>query len=177
MPVRFEHLVFVRENALEIQTIRFLKSLFQQWDCNSEADEVVITIRSVAALRHLQNVESKFCLYVRQRVIFIRNRVAELLFQLRIQDRDRAIRADPVAIVVRGVVSERAERKSIAVKVLGIAQQSQDKISAPHVVCQVAEEKTSVWVIAHVLNNDAPIRIPVRFFEFFSGGAGKALQK
>ena len=68
------------------------------------------------------------------------------------------------------------EHTRVRVKAM-IAQQSQHKVSAPHVVCQVAEEKTSVWVIAHVLNNDAPIRIPVRFFEFFSGGAGKALQK
>ena len=64
-----------------------------------------------------------------------------------------------VAVVVRGVVRERAERKSVAVKVLGIAQQGQDKVSAPHVVRQVAEEMTSVRVITHVLDNGAAICI------------------
>ena len=140
MTVRTEHLVFVRENALEIQAVGFLKGLFQKRNRNPKADEVVVTIRSVASLRYFQNVESKFRLYVRQRVFFIRNRVAVLLFQLGIQDGDRAIHADEVAVVVRGVVRERPERKSVAVKVLGIAQQSQDKVPASHIVRQVAEE-------------------------------------
>src|ERR1035437_4350107 len=77
-----EHLIFVRENALEIQAVCFLKGLLQERNRNSKADKVMVTIRSVTSLRYLQNVESEFCLYVRQRVFSIRNQVAVLLSQL-----------------------------------------------------------------------------------------------
>ena len=55
-------------------------------------------------MRYLQNVESKFRLYVRQWVFFVCNQVAVLLFQLGIQEGDRAIHTDEVAVVVRGIV-------------------------------------------------------------------------
>src|SRR5271157_3507380 len=104
----------------------------------------MVTFRSVTSLGYFQNVESEFCLYVRQGVLFIRNPVAVLRFQLGIQERDRAIRGHEVAVVVRGVVRERPERESVADEVLGVAQQSQDKISAPNIVRQVTEEVTPV---------------------------------
>src|ERR1700737_4845260 len=113
----------------------------------------MVTIRSVTSMRYFQHVESKFCLYVRKPIFFIRNRVAVFLFQLGIQERNRAIRADGVTVIVRGVMSECAKRKRITVKVLGIPEKSQDKVPAPHIVRQVAEEETSVRVITHVLNN------------------------
>lgn len=137
----------------------------------------MVTIRGVTSLRYLQNIESKFRLYVRQGVLFIRNQVAVLLFQLGIQEGNRAIRGHEVAVVVRGVVRERPERKSVAVKVLGIAQQSQDKVPAPHIVRQVAEEITSVRVIAHVLDNGAAICIAMGFLDFFPRSVGEPLQE
>src|SRR6266700_44261 len=137
----------------------------------------MIAIRRVTALCYLQNVESKFCFYVGQRVFFIRNRVAILLFQFGIQNGDGVIRGDPVSVIVGSAVSKRAESKGITVNVLGVVQQSQDKVSAPHIVRQVTEEMASVWIITHVLDDGAAISITVCFFELFFRGTGKALQK
>ncbi len=82
MTVGTEHFVFVRENALEIQAVCFLKGLLQERNGNPKTDKVVVTIRGITSLGYLQNVESKFRLYVCQRVLFIRNQVTVLLFQL-----------------------------------------------------------------------------------------------
>jgi hypothetical protein len=71
---------------------------------------------------------------MRQLVFFIRNRVAVFLLQLGIQERHRAIRTGWVTVTVRGVMSERPKRKRVAVKVLGVAEKSQDKVSAPQIV-------------------------------------------
>src|SRR5450755_892419 len=121
----------------------------------------MVTIRSVTSMRYFQHVESKFRLYVRQPVFFICNRVAVFLFQLGIQDRNCAIRTHGVTVTVRGVVSKRPKRKRVTVKVLGIPEQSQDKVSAPHIMRQVAEEETSVRVIPHVLDNGPTVCIAV----------------
>src|SRR4029077_16808733 len=110
----------------------------------------MVTIRSVTSMRYFQHVESKFRLYVRQPVFFIRNRVAVFLFQLGIQERNRAIRADGGTVTVRAVVSKCPKRNRVAVKVLGIPEKSQDKVSTPHIVRQVTEEETSVRVVTHV---------------------------
>ena len=126
---------------------------------------------------YFQNVESKFRLHVRELVFFIRHGVAVFRFSTWDTERDGAIHADGVAFVIRGVVSEGPERKSIAVKILGIVQKSQNKVSAPYIVRQVAEEKTSVRVITHVLDNRPAIRIAVCYFEFFRCGIGKTLQQ
>ena len=97
--------------------------------------------------------------------------------QFGIQERDRAIRANGVTLDVRGVVSEGPKRKGVAVKILGISEERQDEVSAPHIVRQVAEEKASVGIVAHVLDNRPAVRIAVCFFEFFCGGIGKTLQQ
>ena len=44
-------------------------------------------------------------------------------------------------------MGERPERKSVAVEVLGVAQKSQDKVSAPYIVRQIAEEFAAVRVV------------------------------
>lgn len=74
-------------------------------------------------------------------------------------------------------MSECPKSKRVAVKILGIAEERHDKVSAPHIVRQVAEEKASVRVITHVLDNRPTVRIAVSFFEFFCRGIGKTLQQ
>ena len=128
-------------------------------------------------MRYFQHVESKFRLYVRQPVLFVRNRVPIFLFQLGIQDRNRAIRAHGVTVAVRGVVSKRPKRKRVTVKVLGIPEQSEDKVSAPHIVRQIAEEEAPMRVITHVLDNGPAVGIAVRFFDFFCGRTRVTLQQ
>src|SRR4029077_10076217 len=113
----------------------------------------MVTIWGVTSMRYFQDVESKFRLYVRQPVLFIRNRVAVFLLQLGIQERDRAIRTHGMTVIVGGIVGECAKRKRVTVKVLGIPEKSQDEVPAPHIVRQVAEEETSVRVVAHVLDD------------------------
>jgi hypothetical protein len=61
--------------------------------------------------------------------LFVRNRVAIFLFQLGIQDRNRAIRAHGVTVAIRGVVSKRAKRKRVTVKVL--ESRSRARIKSP----------------------------------------------
>lgn len=80
-------------------------------------------------------------------------------------------------VIVRGIVSESAQRKRVAIDVFGIAEKSQDKISASHVMCQVAEEKTPVRVVPHVLDDGPTVGIAVCFFDFRCCRTGKTLQE
>ena len=101
---------------------------------------------------------------MRQRILFVGYPVSVLLFQLRVQDGDGAVYPDRMTLVIGGIVGERPEREGIFIDVLRIAQESQDEVSAANVMSQVADESTAVWVIAHVLDNGAPIGIGVGFF-------------
>src|SRR5579872_1117634 len=53
----------------------------------------------------------------------------------------------------------------------------QDEVSAPHIVRQVAEEKTSMRIVAHVLNNRSAVSIAMCFFQLFCRGIRKTLQQ
>ena len=94
----------------------------------------------------------KFGLGHEPRDFFLCDYVAILPFAPRIEA-PKEIHGDEVTFVVR-VVRESPERKCVAVEIFGVAKQSQDKVSAPHIVCQVAEEMTSVrdalmsWMMA-----------------------------
>ena len=98
-------------------------------------------------------------------------------FKLGKEERDGAIDADGMTVIIGGVVSERSQGKCIAVKVFGIAEESQDEVAAAHVVRQIAEEEASMRVVTHVLDDGAAIGITVRFFDFVRGRAGKTLQQ
>ena len=63
------------------------------------------------------------------------------------------------------------------VEVGGIVQQGLDKITAPHIVRQIAEEMASVRIIAHVLDDGATVSIAMRILYFFRSRVGKTLQK
>ena len=80
MTVGTEDLVFVSKNGFQIQTVGFLKGLFQERNRNSKADEVVVSIGSVMSMCDFHNVESKFRLHVRELVFFIGHRVAVFCF-------------------------------------------------------------------------------------------------
>ena len=82
-----------------------------------------------------------------------------------------------MAVIVRRVVSQSPQRKRVAVEVVGIAEKGQDKVSASHVVRQVAEEKAPVRVVAHVLDDGSAVCVAVRFFDFFGRRVGKTLQQ
>ena len=128
-------------------------------------------------MRYLQNVESKFRLHVRELVIFVRHGVAVLRFQPGIQERNRTIGADVVTFIVCGIVSERPQRESITVEIPGIMDEGQDEVSAPHIVHQVAEEKASVRIVAHILDNRPAVSVAVCFFQLLGRGLGKTLQQ
>src|ERR1700691_5226667 len=137
----------------------------------------MIIVRRVTALRYFQYVESEFRLYVGQLILFIGDRVAVFLFQLGIEDRNGAICADGVAFCVSGVMRESSERERVAIQVLRVTDEGEDEIPAAHVVRQVAEEKTSVRIISHVLDDGPAIGVAVCFFKLFGCSAGKAFYK
>ena len=53
-----------------------------------------------------------------------------------------------MAVNVRGVVRDRAEGKGVIVEVPGLFKQSLEEVSAPNVMCQVAEKRFPEGVVA-----------------------------
>ena len=169
MAVRIQDLVFVLQDIFELQAIGFTESGLQKASRDFEPDKIVVLRRGIAPLRHLQNVKAKFGAYVCERIILVSDGVAEFLFQIWIQDRNGSIRGDAMAIVVGGVVRQRAEREGVVVDVLGVVQQSTDEISAADIVGEVTEKMTPVRVVAHVLDDGAAIGEGLRGVQFLIG--------
>src|SRR5437588_12948691 len=82
-----------------------------------------------------------------------------------------------MSFVVRGVVRQCAERKRIFGQVLRIAQQRLDEIAAEHVMREIAEEWAAVRVVAHVLNNCAPVGISLSPAQVLLRGLRISFQK
>ena len=90
-------------------------------------------------MRDFENIEAELGLQVGDGIFGVGDDVAVFAAQVRIENRDGAIHGDGVAVVVGGVVSERAEREGVFVEILGVAEKRADKIGGTNVVDDVAE--------------------------------------
>ena len=91
-------------------------------------------------------------------------------------ERDRLVDRR-VAIDVRDIVRERAQRKGIFVGILAFSHQLQNKVPGADVMGQVAEVLVAEWVITQILNDRAAIGIGVRLPKLVFGKFRKALQQ
>ena len=66
-----------------------------------------------------------------------------------------------MSAVVGGIVRQGSHGESVLIQILGVAYQVEDKITAPHVMCQVAEELAAEWVIPEILK-DTFLRMSTR---------------
>ena len=168
--------VFVRQHVLQLQPVNHQEDPFQQWFRDLETYEVVVLLRRIAILCDLQGVESELRLQMRRGVLGIANGVAIFRAQLRIMERDRLVDRR-VAIDVRDIVRERAQRKGIFVGILAFSHQLQNKVPGADVMGQVAEVLVAEWVITQILNDRAAIGIGVRLPKLVFGKFRKALQQ
>ena len=111
--------VLVRQHVLQLQPIDNWKDPLQQRLRDLESDEIVVLLRRITILRHLQRVESKLRLQVRRFVLRIANGDAIFRSQLWIADRDCLVDRR-VAVDVRRIVRQRAQRKGILVGILAL---------------------------------------------------------
>src|SRR6185503_8145995 len=103
--------------------------------------------------------------------------VSEFLCQLRKQKGDGAIRSQRVTVVIGRVVTESPKSNGVLVQVLGIAYESLDEITAPHIMGQIAEEPASKWIVAHVLNYRSAIGVGMRLAQRFCRSARESFQQ
>src|SRR5581483_1572738 len=142
-----------------------------------EPDKIVITVRSVALSCHFQNVEAKFCLNVFEFALLVGDKVSVSFFEAGIQNGNRAVRAQPVALIVRGIVRKRTQGEGILVEIPGVPQEGNDEITAADIVRQVAEKMAAIRVVTHVLNDGAAVRISLRRTQLLGCCAWKALKQ
>src|SRR5437870_2146065 len=160
--VRIENLVFAHEHIFQLQAVGLLKSLLENRAGNLESNEVVVAVRGVAFPRDFENVKTKFGFHMCQPAVLKRNAVAVFLPEAWIQNRNGAVGAKPMTVVVRRVVRERTEGESILVDILSVSPQSLDEIAAADVMRKVAEKGAAVRVVAHVLNDGAAVGVGLR---------------
>ena len=72
-----------------------------------------------------------------------------------------------MAVIIGGVVCQGSECEGILVDVLCLVKERLDEIAAADIMGQVAEETIAKRVIAHVLNDAAPIRISMGLDHIF----------
>ena len=104
-------------------------------------------------LGHFEHVEAEFSLQMCGRILIIDHHVSVFFAEAWIKHRDSFTHGHTVAIIVRRVVSHRAQSEGVLIDVMGIAKQSDDKIAATDVVGQVTEQLATEGVVAQVLNH------------------------
>ena len=175
--IRIENFLFVHEHVFQFEAISLSKGLLEHRPGDFESDEVMVAIGSIAFPRDFEHVKTKFSFHVRQTVVLERNAVTVLLAEAGIQNRNGAVSADAVAVIVRSVMGEGAECESVFREILRIVQQSLDEIAAADVMREIAEERAAVGIVAHVLNDGAPIGVGLRAAQIFLGGLRKFSQQ
>ena len=85
--------------------------------------KLLVSVRRIAALRGLKHIEAELRLAVREGIVRIRDRIAEFQAQLRVEQRHRDIRRHAVAVVIGGVMRQRAQREGVLVQILRLANQ------------------------------------------------------
>jgi hypothetical protein len=109
--------------------------------------------------------------------LFVGDVVAVLFRELGVEDWNGGIGPGVMTVVVSGIVREGTECKSIAVEVLGVAEQCEDEVATANVVGEIAKEVAAVRVVAEILDDGAAVGVSVCFFEFFRGGFREALKE
>ena len=175
--IRAKRALFVEQHFLQLQAVGFAERLIENRTGNFKTNEVMVAVRSVAFLGDLQNVEAKLGLHVSQPAVFIRNAVTVFFAQARVENRNRAIGAEAVPVVVRGVMGKGADGKSVFIQVFRVTQECQDEIAAADVMREVTEKGAAVRVVAHILNNGAAVGIGLSPAQIFFGGLGKLFQQ
>src|SRR5271165_1836220 len=137
----------------------------------------MIAVGRVALMRHFKNVEAELRFGVSEGILLVPDGVTVLFLKFGIEHGHGAIRSETMAIIVRGIMSERADSESVLVQIFRVAKQSLHKISAPHIVSKVAEKMASVRVIAHVLDDRPAIGVGLRFAQLLFGGTRKTGQQ
>src|SRR4029077_2936852 len=150
-------IVQVAEKGSERHGVDFLKGALQKSLGNLEAYEIMIVVRRVPLFGDLEDVEAEFRSQMRSRIVFVGRHVGVLLAESRIEYRHSPVHRDSMAVAIRGVVRQSAERECVFIQVLRIADQRLDEVAAANVVHQIAEEMTAVRIIAQILNDRAAI--------------------
>src|ERR1700716_3224555 len=97
----------------------------------------------------------------------------ELRFELWIHQRDSAIDRLGMPGVVRGIVTESAQRKRVLLEVARIADQRVDEIAGANVVQKIAEETAAERIVTEVLNDAPTVDVGTRFQQLL----GRRLRK
>jgi hypothetical protein len=82
-----------------------------------------------------------------------------------------------MAIIIGGIVRQRAQSESVLVNVLGVGDQVDHKIAAADVMRQIAEELAAERVVAQILNDASSVGECVRLQQFVRGGGRKSLKQ
>ena len=130
----------------------------------------------VAALGGLKDIESELRLGVGSRIVGIRYQLSEFPAQLRVEQRNGPVHGQRVAIIIGGIVRQRSQSESVLIEVLGFADQVEDKIAAPDVMRQIAEELAAERIIPQILNDAPSVGESVRFGQLVRGGRRESFE-
>src|SRR5215467_9202910 len=127
------------------------------------------------SVRDLDNIEREFGPDVSGGVVFISDLVPIPGLQLWIQHGDRWVDRPRMTVAVRDIVTKRTQSERVFIQVLRVSYQHFNKVPAPHVMRQVAEDLASEWVVAHVLDYRSAVGIGMRFAQVLRRCGSKAL--
>ena len=140
--------------------------MFQYAFRDLKADKVFVAFRRIAALRCLKHIKRKFGPAVRDVVVRIRDGIAELQAELRVEQWDRHIRRNTVPAVIGRKMRKRSQGKRVLIQIPGLADHVGDEVAASDVMRQIAVECASKRVVAQVLNDASAIGVPMGLSQF-----------
>src|SRR2546429_5903283 len=175
--VRIENLVFAHEHILQLQAVGLPKGLLENRAGNLESNEVVVAVRGVAFPRDFKNVKTKFGFHMGQPAVLKRNAVPVSLPEAGIQNRNGAVGAKPMTVVVRGVMRERTDGEGVFVDILSVSQKRVDEVAVADIMREAAEKGAAVRVVAHILNDGAAVGVGLGPAQILLGCLRKFLLK
>ncbi len=110
---------------------------------------------------HLDDIEGELHHDVRPRAVFIGDPVAVFLTQPGVHVRNRQVDRQAMSVVVRHIVRQRAQSESVFIDVTGVVEQGLDEIARPDIMSEITEQAAPERVVAHVLDDAAPVCISV----------------
>ena len=114
----------VFRNGFEIDAVGFEERFFDKRQRDLEANKVVIILGRVMTFGDLENIKAELSLDVGEGVVFVRNVRAIFFLHFRVQQRYDDIGGKRMALIVGGVMGDRAESESVFVESGGISSRA-----------------------------------------------------
>ena len=137
--ISFHGKIEVRKDGFQLHGVGFLKGFVEKRLGNLKSNKIAIGVRCITPFGNFEDVEAEFRSEVCHRILVVDYGVSIFRAQFGVQHGHGEVHGYAMALVVRGVMRESTQGKSIFVQILRVAYQGQHKIAGADIMNKIAE--------------------------------------